>query len=59
MAEPRLLQGQQGSVIVGQRSIPGQNGSVLAGGQTDGCSGRLCSSPNDCCRVTRDVHWSS
>ncbi len=41
MAEPRLLQGRKGSVIVGQRLISGHQGSVLAGGQIGKCSGRL------------------
>ncbi len=59
MAEPRLLQGQKGSVTVGQRLIPGHKGSVLAGGQIGTCSGRLHCSPNDCNVVTRDVYRSS
>ncbi|AGL01099.1 hypothetical protein Desgi_1625 [Desulfoscipio gibsoniae DSM 7213] len=59
MAEPKLLQGHNGSVIVGQRLILGRKGLVLAGGQIDKCSGRLYCSPNDCNMVVRNVYQSS
>ena len=55
MAEPRLLQGRNGSVAVGQRLMPGPNGSVLVGGKIVTFSGRLYCSPNDCNAVVRDV----